>query len=86
MVQSLKVGDKVITTGGIQATVAKTIDDTAVVLTIARDTDVTFSRHSVTALLDQSTAEAKEDVYKKPVKKIAKKSAKKSTKKPKKAA
>jgi preprotein translocase subunit YajC len=77
MVQALKVGDTVMTTGGIQGTVKKLVDETTVILTVAKDTDITFNRQSITLVMEKPKNTAQ---------KTGKKTPKKATKKAKKAA
>ena len=80
MVKALEKGDKIITTGGIHATVVKTTDET-VVIAIAEGVNVTLSLQSVTALFEKSKGDTKKSTTN-----TKNKTAKKSTKKTKKAA
>jgi preprotein translocase subunit YajC len=50
MINELKKGDKVVTGGGVLATVVKLQGDDEVVLEIANDTEVTVLRHTLMSL------------------------------------
>jgi preprotein translocase subunit YajC len=50
MINELKKGDKVVTGGGVLATVVKLQGDDEVVLEVANDTEVTVLRHTLMSL------------------------------------
>lgn len=67
MVQSLRRGDRVITSGGIIGEVTKIIDDATIELKIAEGVTVKCARHHVTDMVDKGQPATKQD--KKPAKK-----------------
>jgi len=68
MIASLKRGDKIVTGGGIIATVTKVIDDSEVQVEIAKDVRVRVSRATIQAVMGkpQSAAPGGGDGTKKP--------------------
>lgn len=59
MINSLQRGDKVITGGGLLATVKKMQGDDEVILEIADGVEVTAMRHTIMTVRDAKKAEAK---------------------------
>ncbi len=58
MVETLKAGDEIITTGGIYGTIKK-IEEGSITLTIAEKVDIKISKNSIGVVLPANAEEAK---------------------------
>ncbi len=82
MVNSLKKGDKVVTSGGMIATVAKITDDNEIMISIAKGVDISVLKNSVTQTISKEISTPKKSVVKEKIKATkAKKTVSRKTKK-----